>query len=70
MNRALFLDRDGIVNEVIMREGKPASPRSLEELVLIPDAILLAQIAKELGFFLVLVTNQPDVQGAFFLEKN
>ncbi len=69
MNRALFLDRDGIVNEVVMREGKPQSPRHLEELVLIPDTILLAQIAKELGFFLVLVTNQPDVSRGLLSRK-
>lgn len=61
MKRALFLDRDGIVNEVIFRDYSPASPRSLDELVMIPDAIELAHAAKKLGYLLVLITNQPDV---------
>jgi D-glycero-D-manno-heptose 1,7-bisphosphate phosphatase len=59
--RALFLDRDGIVNEVVMRNGSPASPRSLSELKLIPEAIELAREAKKLQFLIVLITNQPDI---------
>lgn len=61
MKKALFLDRDGIINEIVMRDGLPSSPRLLEELVLIPEAIELADVAKQLGFTLILVTNQPDV---------
>lgn len=61
MKKALFLDRDGIINEVVMRDGKPASPRNLNELVLIPEAIELCRTAKNLGFLLILITNQPDV---------
>lgn len=61
MKKALFLDRDGIVNQVIFRDGRPASPRSLEELILIPEAIELAHFAKSLNFLLILATNQPDV---------
>lgn len=61
MKKALFLDRDGIVNEVVMRDSAISSPRSLDELVMIPDAIELAHFAKKLGYLLVLITNQPDV---------
>lgn len=69
MNRALFLDRDGIINEVVMRDGKPASPRIFEEFSLIPGAIELAKTAKELGFLLVLITNQPDVSRGLLSRK-
>ena len=31
-NKALFLDRDGVLNEVVFREKKISSPRSLEEI--------------------------------------
>ncbi len=61
MSKALFLDRDGIINEVVMRDGRPSSPYYLEEFALIPEAIKLAHVAKKLGFALILVTNQPDV---------
>ncbi len=61
MKRALFLDRDGIVNEVVMRDGVVSSPRTIKELELIPGADDFIQKVKQLGFLTILVTNQPDV---------
>jgi D-glycero-D-manno-heptose 1,7-bisphosphate phosphatase len=61
MKKALFLDRDGIINEVVLRDGIVSSPRHLDELKIIPEAIALAEAAKQLGYFVVLITNQPDV---------
>ena len=29
--RAVFLDRDGVLNRVVMRKGTPCSPRRLDE---------------------------------------
>ena len=34
MNRAVFLDRDGVINEVVVRDGVPSSPRTLDEFIL------------------------------------
>jgi D-glycero-D-manno-heptose 1,7-bisphosphate phosphatase len=59
--RALFLDRDGIFNEVVMRDGVIASPRSWEEIHFYPDAARFQEL-KLLDFVLVLVTNQPDIE--------
>lgn len=61
MKKALFLDRDGIVNEIITRDSSPSSPRSIDELIMIPDAIELAHFAKTLKYYLILITNQPDI---------
>lgn len=61
MNRALFLDRDGIINRLLLREEKWTSPRNIKEFEIIPEAVTLCKTAKELGFFLALITNQPDV---------
>ena len=59
--RAVFLDRDGVLNAVVMRDGKPASPRSLEEFVLEPGVeAVLAQLRRA-GLLLFVVTNQPDI---------
>jgi D-glycero-D-manno-heptose 1,7-bisphosphate phosphatase len=59
--RAVFLDRDGVLNEAILRDGRPYPPASPEELRLVPDAPeALAQL-KAIGFQLIVVTNQPDV---------
>lgn len=61
MRRAVFLDRDGVINEVVMRDGKPASPRSLEEFRLAPGIAEAVSEMRGLGFLTIVVTNQPDV---------
>jgi D-glycero-D-manno-heptose 1,7-bisphosphate phosphatase len=61
MTRAVFLDRDGVINRVTVRDGKPYPPQtldSLEVLAGVPEALLRL---REAGFRLIVVTNQPDV---------
>jgi D-glycero-D-manno-heptose 1,7-bisphosphate phosphatase len=60
-NRAVFLDRDGVLNQAVVRNGKPYPPASAAELVLAPGAETALQELKAQGFFLLVVTNQPDV---------
>jgi D-sedoheptulose 7-phosphate isomerase len=59
--RAVFLDRDGVLNRAILRDGLPYPPRSLQELQIIPDAHRVLTRLKEKGFLLLVVSNQPDV---------
>jgi D-glycero-D-manno-heptose 1,7-bisphosphate phosphatase len=59
--RAIFLDRDGVVNQAVVRDGKPFPPANLSELVVNPDAERALALLKQLGFLLIVVTNQPDV---------
>jgi D-glycero-D-manno-heptose 1,7-bisphosphate phosphatase len=59
--RAVFLDRDGVVNRSVMRNGKPYPPASLTELEIMPDAPEALADLKTRGFLLVIATNQPDV---------
>ena len=61
INRCVFLDRDGVLNKAIVRNGKPYPPNSPEELELSPDAVAGCEQLKQAGFRLVVVTNQPDV---------
>jgi D-glycero-D-manno-heptose 1,7-bisphosphate phosphatase len=59
--RAVFLDRDGVINRVVLREKKPYPPASERELEILPgvaDALLQLKAA---GFLLIVVSNQPDV---------
>ena len=61
MKRAVFLDRDGVINRAVVRDGKPYPPDSLKELEILPGvAEALAQL-RDAGFVNVIVTNQPDV---------
>jgi len=59
--RAVFLDRDGVLNRAIVREGRPHAPRSLAEFEILPEAATELRRLKLLHYVLVVVTNQPDV---------
>ena len=61
MQPAVFLDRDGVLNEAIVREGKPYPPRDLSELVVTFGAREALEKLKRQGFLLIAVTNQPDI---------
>jgi len=59
--KAVFLDRDGVINRAVMRDGKPHPPDRVEDLEVlegVPDALRKLRGA---GFRLIVVTNQPDV---------
>jgi D-glycero-D-manno-heptose 1,7-bisphosphate phosphatase len=57
---AVFLDRDGVLNEILERDGKPASPRRLAEFRLAADVASVGRLS-EAGLLVFIVTNQPDV---------
>jgi D-glycero-D-manno-heptose 1,7-bisphosphate phosphatase len=60
-NRAVFLDRDGVLNHAIVRNGKPFPPAGLTDMIINPDATVALPLLKAAGFLLIVVTNQPDV---------
>jgi D-glycero-D-manno-heptose 1,7-bisphosphate phosphatase len=61
MSRAVFLDRDGVLNRPLIRDGLPYAPTSLEEFDLLPGVKEACALLKNAGYLLVLATNQPDV---------
>lgn len=61
MRRAVFLDRDGVLNGAIVRQGKPYPPSRLEELEVLPGVVDACSTLRRAGFLLVVATNQPDV---------
>lgn len=58
---AVFLDRDGVINRAIVRDGKPYPPASAEELEILPGVPEALQRLRAAGYALVVVTNQPDI---------
>jgi len=58
---AVFLDRDGVINRALTRDGKPYPPMSLAEFELLPGVAEACAKLKQAGFLLVVATNQPDV---------
>jgi len=60
-HRAVFLDRDGVINRPLIRDGKPYPPVTLDEFEILPGVPDACELLKKLGFLLVIATNQPDV---------
>jgi D-sedoheptulose 7-phosphate isomerase len=58
---AVFLDRDGVLNRAVVRDGNPFPPSGLKELELLPDVASSLLDLKAHGFALYVITNQPDV---------
>ena len=58
---AVFLDRDGVINRALTREGKPYPPSGLAEFEILPGVLEACAMIKQAGFLIVVVTNQPDV---------
>lgn len=61
MRKAVFLDRDGVLNQTIFKMGKPRAPYTLEEFSLLPGVFEGIQLLKDQNYLLIVVTNQPDV---------
>lgn len=59
--RAVFLDRDGVLNRAVVVDGRPYPPICLAELELLPNVDLACRRLAESGALLICVTNQPDV---------
>jgi D-glycero-D-manno-heptose 1,7-bisphosphate phosphatase len=58
---AVFLDRDGVVNQLVYRDGKAVSPRSIDAFVFVPGIQAAVKRLKVAGFPVFIVTNQPDI---------
>ena len=59
--RAIFLDRDGVLNELLSGGPSGTSPQSVAETVIYPDVYEALKKLRDAGFLLVVTTNQPDV---------
>jgi D-sedoheptulose 7-phosphate isomerase len=61
LRRAVFLDRDGVLNEAVVREGKPYPPVDAASMQILPGTEEALVRLKGRGYLLLVVTNQPDV---------
>ena len=61
MTRAVFLDRDGVINRPVVRGGKPFPPVTVDEFELLPGIPEACARLRAAGYLLILATNQPDV---------
>jgi len=59
--RAVFLDRDGVLNATTVRGNVSYPPASAAEVQILPGVSTALGRLKNLGFLLIVVTNQPDI---------
>jgi len=61
IRRAVFLDRDGVINRAVVHDGKPFPPANLAEMEILPGVNDAMTALHSEGWLLIVVTNQPDV---------
>jgi D-glycero-D-manno-heptose 1,7-bisphosphate phosphatase len=61
IKRAVFVDRDGVLNRAVVRDGRPYPPSTLPELEILPGVIQAVNQLHNAGFLVIGATNQPDV---------
>jgi len=59
--RAIFLDRDGVINKAIVKNNVPHPPDNYDQFEFLENVYELMVKLHENGFLLFIVTNQPDV---------
>ena len=69
MNRAVFFDRDGVLNKLVYRDGGYYSPRKMKNLKLERDAASTIQTVKNNGYLCIVISNQPDIARGY-LDKS
>jgi D-glycero-D-manno-heptose 1,7-bisphosphate phosphatase len=68
-HKVVFLDRDGVLNALVERDGKMVSPRSFKDFRILDgvnDAV--AELRRQ-NFELVVVTNQPDISRGLMMQS-
>jgi transaldolase len=58
---AVFLDRDGVLNEAVVRDGRPHPPPNAGAVVVCAGAPEALRALSDAGFALIVVSNQPDI---------
>jgi D-glycero-D-manno-heptose 1,7-bisphosphate phosphatase len=61
LRRAVFLDRDGVINRAVVRDGKPYPPADADRVEVLPGVAAALERLRTAGYLLIVVTNQPDV---------
>jgi len=68
-DKAIFWDRDGVINEIVIHNGKISSPWTLKEFKILPGVANVLEKSKEMGFLNIVFTNQPDISRGFLKKE-
>ncbi len=67
---AVFLDRDGVLNAALVRDGRPFPPQRLEDWQILPGVPDACKQLRSAGLLLIAVTNQPDIARGLLTERD
>ena len=59
--KAIFFDRDGVINKLVNREGGLFSPRKFDDFILYEDVSSCIKQLTNKGFLIFIISNQPDI---------
>ena len=65
-NRALFLDRDGVLNKLV--NNRP--PWNIDEIEIYAESKMIIEIAKRNKYIPIVITNQPDAARGYLSFKD
>jgi len=70
--KVIFLDRDGVINEMVFikEHGYVDSPNQVKQFHLIRKVGLALKIVKQLGFKIIIISNQPGIAKGYFSEHD
>ena len=69
MNKAVFLDRDGVINKPIIIDGKSYAPRLLKDFKIFPRVKSDVKKLRNNGFKVFVISNQPDIGNKLIKKK-
>ncbi len=69
--RAIFLDRDGVINQMVYQPdfGLVDSPSKPDEFILLPGISHLVRAINEMGLLVIVISNQPGIAKGKFTEE-
>jgi D-glycero-D-manno-heptose 1,7-bisphosphate phosphatase len=71
MNKAIFLDREGVINKFFYEvDGNIMSPSKIEQVVVLPKVKEGIKEFKKMGFKTIVVSNQPGVAFGYLTRDN
>jgi D-glycero-D-manno-heptose 1,7-bisphosphate phosphatase len=59
--KIVFLDRDGVINKLVERDGRMVSPRRFADFEILPNVESAIKLLRKNNYEIVVVTNQPDI---------
>lgn len=59
--KAVFFDRDGVLNHLVQRDSSYYSPKKFEDFRIVNEAKEVINQVQEMGFLAIVISNQPDI---------